>query len=203
MVLVERTPPPELSTLALDGVITDHALGAGLAVRHLARLGHRRIGLVACRGNPTTPAVRTGWAQAVAELDLQRDVPDVDVPVYGTRGWVSAVDQALLRCQEERVPALLVHSDWEAIGVLERARELGIAVPGELAVVSYDDEVAAAATPPITAVRPDKHRLGALAMELALSRLEAGPERPVHRIALWPQVVVRESCGQGADPAAP
>jgi DNA-binding LacI/PurR family transcriptional regulator len=68
-------------------------------------------------------------------------------------------------------------------------------VPGDLAVVSYDDEVAAASDPPLTAVRPQKHRLGALAAQLALARVADPLDRPVHRVTLWPSLTVRESCG--------
>jgi DNA-binding LacI/PurR family transcriptional regulator len=90
---------------------------------------------------------------------------------------------------------LLVHADREAIGVLERAQDKGMHVPDDLAVASYDDEVAAASDPPLTAVRPQKHRLGALAAELALARVGDPVDRPVHRIVLWPTLAVRESCG--------
>ncbi|MGW5563098.1 substrate-binding domain-containing protein [Streptomyces tendae] len=55
--------------------------------------------------------------------------------------------------------------------------------------------MAAAADPPLTAVRPQKHRLGVLAAEMALARVSDPVERPVHRVELWPTLVVRESCG--------
>lgn len=196
VVLVERLPPPELPTLALDAVTTAHALGAGLAVRHLASLGHRRVGLVTSRSSPTSRALRTGWRETVESLGRDAGaVPDFDVPVYGTPDWSKAYDAVLDRCRREDLHALLVHSDREAIGLIERARDGGIAVPGDLAVVSYDDEVAAVSDPPLTAVRPQKHRLGALAADLALARLAEAADRPVHRVQLWPTLVVRESCG--------
>ncbi|WP_433555531.1 substrate-binding domain-containing protein [Pseudonocardia xinjiangensis] len=195
VVLVERVPPPELPTLALDAATTDHTLGAGLAVRHLAALGHRRVGLVV-RPSPTGQPVRRGWAIAVRELDLETaGVPDLDVPSYGEAGWTAAFDEVLTICQAHAVGALLVHSDREAIGVVERARDRGIAVPNQLAVVSYDDEVASASDPALSAVRPDKYRLGALAAELALARVADTTDLPVHRVSLWPRLVVRESCG--------
>jgi DNA-binding LacI/PurR family transcriptional regulator len=195
VVLVERQPPPELPTLGLDAATTAHALGAGLAVRHLVTLGHRHIALVCSRSSPTSRALRDGWKETVGSLGLPSPQLDIDVPTYGTPGWVDAYDAVLRRCCERGVRALLVHSDREAIGMVERARDLGIAVPGELAVVSYDDEVAAASDPPLTAVRPQKHRLGALAAELALARFADTTERAVHRVQLWPTLVVRESCG--------
>ncbi|MDT0317249.1 substrate-binding domain-containing protein [Streptomyces millisiae] len=202
VVLVERLPPPALPTLALDAATTAHALGAGLAVRHLVTLGHRLIALITSRSSPTSRALRAGWRETTASLDLPpHGHLDVDVPTYGTPGWVDAYDEVLARCRERGVRALLVHSDREAIGMVERARDSGLRVPEELAVVSYDDEVAAASDPPLTAVRPQKHRLGALAAELALARFADTGERPVHRVQLWPTLIVRESCGgQQAEP---
>ncbi|ASO22026.1 DNA-binding LacI/PurR family transcriptional regulator [Actinoalloteichus hoggarensis] len=196
IVLVERRPPPELPTLALDAATTAHAMGAGLAVRHLVTLGHRSVALVTSRSSPTSRALRTGWRDTTAELGLPcAESIDVEVPAYGTPGWPATYDDVLRGCRRDDVRAMLVHSDREAVGMLERARFLGIDVPGELAVVSYDDEVAAASDPPLTAVRPQKHRLGRLAAELALARAAEGAMRPVHRVELWPTLEVRESCG--------
>jgi DNA-binding LacI/PurR family transcriptional regulator len=196
VVLVERLPPPELPTLALDAATTAHALGAGFAVRHLVTLGHRRIALITSRSSPTSRALRAGWRDTVASLGLPRHHGlGHDVPAYGTPNWTDAYDAVLHRCREHGATALFVHSDREAIGMVERARDHGLAVPDELAVVTYDDEVAAAADPPLTAVRPDKHRLGALAAELVLSRAAASGDRPVHRVQLWPTLMVRDSCG--------
>jgi hypothetical protein len=62
--------------------------------------------------------------------------------------------------------------------------------------------VAAASDPPITAVRPAKHQLGAVATQLALARSAGGAERPVHRVELWPLLVIRESCGSIPQPLA-
>ncbi|MEV6608536.1 substrate-binding domain-containing protein [Kutzneria sp. NPDC051319] len=197
VILMERVPPPELPVLALDAAYTAHGLGAGMAVRHLVTLGHRRIGLVTSRSSPTSRALRRGWSEAVSTLGLP-EVLTAEVPAYGQPCWAQAYDELLRRCREHDVHALIVHADREAIGFLERAQELGIDVPGDLAVVTYDDEVAAASDPPLTAVCPQKYRLGALAAELALTRLADGAERPVHRVELWPTLVIRESCGTPA-----
>ncbi len=197
VILVERVPPPELPTLALDAVTTAHGLGAGLAVRHLVSLGHRRVGLV-------TVPVQSDQSCTVGRLARDDRVAGPGC-WYGTGFrcpglWLTGLGAGCMtgvldRCRREEIHALLVHSDREAIGLIERARDGGIAVPGELAVVSYDDEVAAVSDPPLTAVRPQKHRLGALAAELALARLADNADRPVHRVQLWPTLVVRESCG--------
>jgi DNA-binding LacI/PurR family transcriptional regulator len=196
VILVERVPPPELPTLALDAAVTAHALGAGLAVRHLVALGHHRIGLITSKTSPTSRAIQAGWAATATELELPTSgVLNLEVPPYGSPGWTELYDDVLRRCRDEDLHALLVHSDREAIGIVEQARDGGLAVPGDLAVVSYDDEVAAASDPPLTAVRPLKHRLGQVAAELALARLADTTDRPVHRVELWPTLMIRQSCG--------
>ncbi|MDG9720260.1 substrate-binding domain-containing protein [Streptomyces sp. DH24] len=205
VVLVERRPPEELATLALDGAMTAHALGAGLAVRHLVTLGHQRVALITTRQSPTSKALRSGWRDAVRTLDLpSHEGLDLEVPSYGSAGWAETYSGVLRSTRDLGVRAMLVHSDREAIGLIEQGRELGIGVPDDLAIVTYDDEIGAASDPPLTAVRPQKHRLGRLAAELALAKIaDVGGEWPVHRVELWPNVVVRESCGALPIPEAP
>lgn len=202
VVLVERRPPQELATLALDAVMTAHPLGAGLAVRHLVTLGHRRVALITTRQSPTSKALRAGWQDAVDVLRLDsHEGLDFEVPSYGAPGWAEAYTDVLKRSRDLGVRAALVHSDREAIGLIEQGRELGISVPDDLAIVTYDDEIGAASDPPLTAVRPQKHRLGVLAAELVLAKTaEVSGEWPVHRLELWPNVVVRESCGTAPQP---
>ncbi|MFJ2879483.1 substrate-binding domain-containing protein [Streptomyces sp. NPDC086796] len=204
VLLVERLPPPALPTLPLDAVTTAHSLGAGLAARHLVTLGHHRIAFVTARFSPTTRALLEGWRETVTSLGLPggEDL-EFDVPAYGSPGWADAYDTVLRRCRDAGATALFVHSDREAIGLTERARDRGLTVPDDLAVVSYDDEVAAACDPPLTAVRPPKHRLGSVAAEMALARMADPTERPVHRVQLWPTLVVRASCGAAGTAAVP
>ncbi|MFD0427906.1 substrate-binding domain-containing protein [Streptomyces zhihengii] len=54
----------------LEQVASDHAYGAGLAVRHLAGLGHRRIAFVARSDSPNTPLIQEGYAAACRDLGL-------------------------------------------------------------------------------------------------------------------------------------
>ncbi|NYH77440.1 DNA-binding LacI/PurR family transcriptional regulator [Actinopolyspora biskrensis] len=204
VVLLERLPPPELPALALDAVTSAHDVGAGLAMRHLITLGHRKLGILTSRSSPTSRMLRRGWREAIDSLGIpDTDDLEVEVPTYGSAGWGDAYDDVLRRCRRENTTGLLVHSDREAVGVVERARDLGIDVPGELAVLAYDDEIAAAADPPLTAIRPPKHRVGALAAELALTRTVENSDRPVHRVQLWPTLHVRETCGAAENTELP
>ena len=194
VVLLERTAVVGSPREAMESVVSDHALGAGMAVHHLAGLGHRRVGLLTTISSPTSPQVRRGWREACEQLGLPTDdgMPDVDSVDHRVAGWLETVDALLERCRETRTSALLVHSDHEAISLVERGRELGIAVPRDLAIVTYDDEVAGLADPPLTSVHPPRDEIGDAAVRLLADRIR-DPGRPAHRLVVAPRLVVRES----------
>ncbi len=194
-VLVEREAALAPHREALESVVSDHALGALMAVHHLADLGHRRVGLVLSRESPTSRKIAAGWRAACAELGLSTDehferlAPDRRTPEYP--GVVAEVVETAMR---SGTTGLLVHSDPEASAVVQQAMDRGLSVPGDLSVVAYDDEVAGLFSPAMTAVRPPRDAVGHAAVDLLVKRL-ADPERPVHRMAISPRLVVRESTG--------
>ncbi|MFF0312261.1 substrate-binding domain-containing protein [Streptosporangium sp. NPDC004379] len=174
-----------------EHVRTDHVAGAFAAVRHLASLGHTRLALLSRSGNPTSAPVRRGFAAAVADLRLRAAEP-FSVPYDEWNPGVA--DTQVRRVMAEGATAVVCFGDREAIMVVSAARRAGLAVPGDLAVVSYDDEIAELAEVPLTAVSPPKRHLGRQAAELLLRRL-GEPDLPRHQIRLRPGVVVRRSCG--------
>ncbi|MBE1874734.1 LacI family DNA-binding transcriptional regulator [Myceligenerans pegani] len=192
VVLVERRGQAGPFHEPLESVVTDHALGAAMGVRHLAAEGHGRIGLVTSRTSPTSRGVRAGWREAVGELGLGDGCLDLDTVSHRDPGWHDDTERVLDACAGSGTTALLVHADREAISLVERARDRGLRVPEDLAVVAYDDEVAGLADPPITGIRPPKAALGAAALDLLVRRITE-PDRPVHRIQLGPQLIVRAS----------
>lgn len=209
VVLMERRLATGPYREPLESVATDHALGSGVATRHMAERGHRRVGLVTSRTSPTSAAVRRGFLAVADELGLDVVLDLETVPMFDA-GWTDEAASVLDRCAEAGATALIVHSDREAISLVEQAQERGVRVPADLAVIAYDDEVAGLADPPLTAVRPPKAAIGAGALELLLRRLAAradataspgsdggdavtGADRPVHRIELSPRLIVRAS----------
>ena len=178
----------------VESVATDHAFGAGLAVRHLAAEGHRRVGFLASATSPHTPAVRRGWQETAAEIGLETGTtPEAITPDHRQPAWSDELDAFLDACVTGGTRAVLVHSDREAISLVARCQERGIQVPDDLAVVAYDDEVASLAFPALTAVRPAKPELGRTAVRLLAERMLDGPGRPVHRVQISPQLVIRDS----------
>lgn len=193
VVLLERTGSAGAYQAVLESVVTDHALGAAMAVRHLISLGHRKVGLLLSGNSPTGPHLRRGWLEASVACGLdpaatvEALLPDMRAPDSD-----AALDDVLDRCQATGTTALLVHADAEAVALVQHCEERHLAVPGDLSIVAYDDQVAGLFTPPLTAVRPPRRSIGRAAVKLVADRL-ADPGRPAHRVIISPSLRVRGS----------
>ncbi|WP_029150788.1 substrate-binding domain-containing protein [Microbacterium indicum] len=195
-VLAEREAARRPLGTPLESVATDHALGAILAARHLAALGHRKVGLLISRSSPTSRKIIAGWTAACRELGL---TPDDHVerilPDRGDAAFSRAVEAVLDAVLAAGVTALLVHSDREAMALVDLALARGLAVPGDLSVIAYDDEYAELFTPALTGVAPPRAAIGRAALDLLAARI-ADPARPVHRLTISPELNVRDSTGE-------
>ncbi|MEO3928711.1 substrate-binding domain-containing protein [Micromonosporaceae bacterium B7E4] len=192
-VLLERTATVGAHHAVMESVVTDHALGAAMAVRHLASLGHRKVGVVLDANSPTRPHVRRGWREAVEECGLDpASTVEVVLPDARSPERDTLLHEVLDRCRATDTTALLVHADAEAIALVQHCEERQLSVPGDLSIVAYDDEVAGLFSPPLTAVRPPRRSIGRAAVRLVADRL-ADPARPTHRVVISPSLRVRES----------
>lgn len=194
-VLVERWAPPGHPAAALDRVASDHAHGAARAVQHLVGLGHRRIAL-ASRTTPTTARLRAGYEAAVAALGLEPAPPWPPAgpgPLSDADTFARTLDYLCEAVAEGGVTAALIHSDTDAIMLIPRLQARGVRVPEDLAVITYDDEVAGMADVPLSAVAPAKSEVGARAADLLLDRLlGGGPEQgPRQHLELLPRLTIR------------
>ncbi|WP_053700976.1 LacI family DNA-binding transcriptional regulator [Streptomyces sp. NRRL F-5755] len=225
VVLLERNVPPGGPLAGLDRVCSDHGHGVLLALRHLMGQGHGAPLLVARADSPTALAVREGYAAALRALDVPGPRPVIgSVPAEtDPKGFERAVQELHAAVASGEATAALVHNDVDAIQMVQRLAELGVRVPDDLALVAYDDEVAALADTPLTAVAPPKREVGRQAARLLVERLReegeggeggahgaegggahrtegggaAGEPAPRRHLALLPALRVRASCGAG------
>ncbi len=189
----------EASRPGLDSVIPDHFSGGLIATRHLLSLGHRRI---ACIGGPArlSSSVQrlAGYRQAMQDAGVRGFEELVrHGDFHPEAGWAAA--RQLLR--GVRPPtAIFACNDLMAFGVLRAAVELGRSVPGELAVVGYDDiELSRYTVPPLTTVAQPKREMAREALRLMTRRIQ-GASLPPQRRPLPVSLVVRQTCGGAAAP---
>ncbi|WP_159007034.1 LacI family DNA-binding transcriptional regulator [Streptomyces sp. NRRL S-813] len=196
LVLVERRPRPVGPPV--EHVVTDHAYGARLAVHHLVTHGRRRIALLARGGTPTAPLLEEGFRTGLhlAGLEVPEDVGHVDLGMDrpGTPEYDGAMERFLDAVAAGRIDAAVVHPDGDALVLLQRLSARSLTVPGDLSIVSYDDEVAGLGDLPLSAVAPSKHEVGVSAVELLAARV-AEPDRPRRQVSILPELRVRASSG--------
>lgn len=194
VVLLERSLPEVGAADPSEHVVSDHAGGAFDAMQHLLGLGHERIGLILRNSPHTAPGIRDGYRTACEIDGLEQTVLVEEMHHWTTDRARRALEELLGR----GCTSALVFGDREATVLQAAALRLGIRIPEDFAMVSYDDELAELADVPLTAVSPAKYRLGATVAEVMLRRIENGRSFPTMQVKLRPQLVVRASCGAAA-----
>ncbi len=203
-VRVDMAPADGASTVRIDDeggayAVADHVLARGH--RHVALLAdrlsaddHRGLADPARRRAATFPVARRRLAGNVAALRAHGLDPD-PVPLFDCAGNGiedgHAAAHALL-ARRPRPSAIVAMTDQLARGALRAAADLGLAVPGDLAVCGFDDlPEAAHSVPPLTTVHQDHGAKGAAAARLLLDPGGAGPAD----VVLPTRLVVRASSG--------
>ncbi len=192
LVLLDRLLPE----LAVPGVAGDNEAGATLAVECLAKAGHRRIGCVQGLAVSSTNMARV---RGIRQAMKRHKMPLPPAWIVGRDYTLaSAREEALeLLSRQPRPSAVIALGNVMALGVLHAARELGIKVPEQLSLVSFDDQPWAEwISPPLTTVAQPVEELGARAMDLffeVLAASQADTELPTSQVILPMTLIERAS----------
>jgi DNA-binding LacI/PurR family transcriptional regulator len=181
-ILVAERLPAVLSArpvgrLSISYVDVDSVAGAGLAVDHLVERGRRRIATIAGPQDMAAGQDRLPGPIAYGDFD---------------RGSGARATEELL-ATGEAFDGLFVASDLMALDALAVLREHGLRVPGDVAVVGFDDSVAATqARPPLTTVRQPVEEM-AKALTLTLLDRIGDPDAPITSRVFPPKLIPRAS----------
>lgn len=179
----------------VDTVSSDYRDATKEAIAYLLSLGHRRIGLIYGTG---------GHEFGLDRLEPFRDalqaagIPEESALVAECGptikdGYDGAVHLLKLT---SRPTAIITINDLLAIGTIRAAADLGLHIPHDLSVMSYDDiPMADYLVPRLTTVSKDALNLGRKAFEVLLARLQ-NPNNPLQHIHCPVRLVIRESTGQ-------
>jgi LacI family transcriptional regulator len=172
-------------------VMVENAEGARLATEALIAAGHRDIAMVAGPAAASSMREReAGYAAALAAAGLEAR-PDWIVPGDYTRAHGRAAGLHLLRAAD-RPTAIVAMADVIAIGVIEAARDCGLAVPDDLSVTGFDDmEFADMLQPALTTVRQPIAELGQLAVRRLVDLMGGGQPPRVTRLPV--ELIARAS----------
>jgi LacI family transcriptional regulator len=189
-----------VSGIETDFVGNDNRLAARMATDHLLGLGHRRIAYVGRNRLTSTGKDRyDGFAQAMKAAGEK--VPAervVDCPSTREEGF-RAID--VLFGAAEAPTGIVCFNDVLAFGAMLGLRRRGLEPGRECSVVGQDDVAEAALWQPgLTTVSIGRDKIGLVAGRLLTDRL-ADPSRPIERVVLPPELVVRDSSGPVAGPS--
>mgnify|MGYP001224303119 FL=1 len=184
-----------LAGIPFDSVDVDNTASARLAVQHLIRLGHQRIGCITNAPLSFTAAKDRldGYCQALEEAGLPYNERWVGEGAFDPQSGYEQMDRILQI--EQKPDAMFVASDVVAFGALSALARCGLRVPQQMAVVGFDDvPMAAYSLPPLTTLHLPTRGLAQVAGERLVQMLQ-GQSPEARRILLETNLVVRQSCG--------
>jgi LacI family transcriptional regulator len=178
-------------------VVLDNLRAGRELTRHLLGLGHRRIGFIGTLAGLSSAADRRrGYRAALQEAGVRPQAQFVRM--RGVKPELAREAAREILALPDRPTAIVASSDRVALSVIEIAEEMGLAVPGDLAVVGVDN-IPMAAHQAIQLTTMDQHlaEMGRLAVEGILDLIR-DPERyqrsPLQHV-LAPTLIVRRTCG--------
>jgi LacI family transcriptional regulator len=182
----------------IDGVTNvavDQLRAAELTLRHLYKLGHRKIAFM--RGGSHSSDAEDRWNALMAvAADLRLEVsPELTVQLLSREATPElglAPTRELLN-RGAYFSALVCYDDFAAIGAMKAIRDHGLRVPEDISVVGFDDiESASFYTPSLTTIRQPLRRMGTVAAHTLLKRIR-GLEAVPNVTPILPELVIRES----------
>jgi DNA-binding LacI/PurR family transcriptional regulator len=171
----------------------DNEVGGRRATQHLLSLGRRRIVILGdtSKRHPEFESRRNGYRAALEHAGLVEE-PDLIVFAENSEQEGQAAVTALLERGID-FDAVFAVTDLMAIGAIQALTDHGLAVPGDVSVVGFDDLPRAAyVTPPLTTVRQNIREAGEGLVKAIVTLIEGGD---VESRTTEPRLVVRESCG--------
>lgn len=184
-----------------SSVHLNNLLDAAYAVEHLQSWGHRLIG---CVTGPWPTAVsrqrQSGWSRQQRRIGAHDGRELVAHAEFSPAGGAEAAHALLgpdgrpLAACGKRPSALFVSSDAQAHGVLRACDELGLRVPEDVSIVSFDGTQSARYTRPVlTTMRQPIREIGATAVRLVLDRVRDRSRAP-ESVLFQSNLVLGASC---------
>lgn len=178
-----------------DSVIIDNSKASYIAVEHLIKLGHRKIGVITGKLDETTGYERLlGYKKAFMDNGIDIDENLIKIGNFKEKSGYENM-KALLRA-EKQITAVYAASSKMAYGAIKAIRDEGLRVPQDIAVVGFDvHDASGLISPGITTVLQPEESIGKVAAELMIKRVQNKGEKLNQKIVLEPSLEIRESCG--------
>lgn len=184
-----------LNDCAADKILLDNFHGAYTATEHLIRQGRKNIIHVTCDMNYDVGLERlNGFVQAMHDYRMPLGPDSI---LYADHFEAVAYRQMQKRLSQGAHPdACFAGADKPAFGVLRAAAEAGLSVPGDLAVIGFDDDVSDSKDilfPPLSTMRQPLYEMGQAGVALLIDKINRPDREPIVK-AFQAELVLRETC---------
>jgi DNA-binding LacI/PurR family transcriptional regulator len=196
VVLVNAAAPD----LDFPRVSTDDTVAVEQAFGHLASLGHERIGVALGPADHMPSRRKLAAFRRIAErMGLPHDEDCVERTMFSIEGGQAAATRLI----ERGITGIVGASDLIALGAIRAARRAGLAVPGQVSVVGYDDSSLMSCTePPLSTVRQPIEAMGRAVVTMLVGQIE-GAAVAHDELLFEPELVVRGSTGAAVPRTSP
>jgi LacI family transcriptional regulator len=182
-----------LPGVEVDVVSSDNEGGAYQLTKYLIHLGHSRIAMLAGVPEIATSQQRmSGYKRALHEYDIPLDESLIVEGEFKQESGYQ-VTRNLLETARPLPTALFLGNNLIAVGAFKALYELGLRVPEDISVVSFDDLPFTLTQPFITAAAQSPYELGRQAAKLLIAQIK-GQKSESRQIVLPVEVLIRESC---------
>ncbi|MGA7157987.1 MAG: LacI family DNA-binding transcriptional regulator [Acidobacteriaceae bacterium] len=177
-------------------IMLDHDRAALLALKHLYDLGHRRIAFM--KGQPQVSDSAFRWEGIMAMAQRVGLTIHPELCVYlEANAWSPELGYPIIRdllARTRDFTAIFCFNDIAAIGAIRAITDAGLRCPDDISVIGFDDISSAAyQTPRLTTVRQPLRRMGEMAVQTLLKRIETPHDAYPEVILFEPELMVRES----------
>jgi LacI family transcriptional regulator len=179
----------------LSAVTSDDALGMQIAVDHLVSLGHKRIGHLGGPMNLSTGFLRRqGFVKAMASRGLNKtDLIIANASAYSRAAGATAA--RVLLDAHPKLTAIAAANDLLALGAYDVMQERNLFCPADISIVGHNDMMLMdMVNPALTTIRISHKEMGRQSADL-LVEIIGNSKKPVCKIVLPPELIVRNSTG--------
>lgn len=185
----------DMPSLAVDAVLVDDFLGGYMAANHLMECGHQHMAVIAENLQVASSRQRVrGFRQAMEDAGLTLEERWIRESAYHVADGKQTA--AALLAEPDAPTAVFACNDLLAIGVIQAARERGMAIPRDLSVVGFDNTILATIIdPPLTTIAQPIQEMGKQVVDLVARNID-GQSASKQRFVLLPELIVRGSTAQ-------
>jgi len=180
---------------SVDYVVVENTKGGFLAVEHLIRMGHRRIGIISGSSDSSAAVERLeGARKAFIDYGLNpADLLVLEGDFLKPSGYEAAREFLSLK---NSPTAIFGVNDYMVLGAYEAILDSGLRVPENIALIGFNNITFSAMKGiELSTIGQKKYEMGAMAVHLLIDRIEGRNGDKARQITLEPELIVRRSCG--------